>query len=152
MLIFGAVRSGRCPAFKNRPSHRGRASTDGAYFTIVLRSMPSGSSGLPQSRLWLYDQSSVKMTAFAPAERALSICALTQSRPLIQYIWKRKFSFSAAMSSIGFEPNDESPIAVPRAAAARATASSPSGCTACTPVGEIITGIERSRPSTDVAR
>lgn len=34
------------------------------------------------------------------------------------------------------------PVAVPRAAAARATATSPSGCTAWTPVGEINTGID----------
>ena len=33
-----------------------------------------------------------------------------------------------------------SPSAVPRAAAARATATSPSGCTACTPVGDSSTG------------
>ena len=43
------------------------------------------------------------------------------------------------------------PIAVPRAAAARATATSPSGCTACTPVGEMITGSEIGCPSTVVA-
>src|SRR3954451_20505843 len=47
---------------------------------------------------------------------------------------------------------DESPIAVPRAAAARATATSPSGCTAWTPVGLISTGSETSWPITVVAR
>ena len=47
---------------------------------------------------------------------------------------------AATTSSTGFEPNELSPIAVPRAAAARATATSPSGWTACTPVGEMITG------------
>src|SRR5215207_3481577 len=41
-------------------------------------------------------------------------------------------------------------MAVPRAAAARATASSPSGCTACTPVGEQITGSAMSWPRTVV--
>src|SRR4051812_15372888 len=46
---------------------------------------------------------------------------------------------------------DERPIAVPRAAAARATATSPSGCTACTPVGLISTGSETSWPITVVA-
>ena len=54
-------------------------------------------------------------------------------------------------SSIGLEANEESPIAVPRAAAARATATSPSGCTACTPVGEISTGSEIGWPITVVA-
>ena len=39
---------------------------------------------------------------------------------------------------------------VPRFAAARATASSPSGCTACTPVGEMSTGIEMGIPITVV--
>ena len=43
-------------------------------------------------------------------------------------------------------------MAVPRAAAARATATSPSGCTACTPVGEIRTGKEISWPITLVVR
>ena len=37
-------------------------------------------------------------------------------------------------------------MTVPRAAAARATATSPSGCTACTPVGEMMTGSEMSWP------
>ena len=55
-------------------------------------------------------------------------------------------------SSIGLLANDDSPIAVPRAAAARATATSPSGLTACTPVGEMTTGIEMSWPITVVAR
>ncbi len=41
---------------------------------------------------------------------------------------------------------------MPRFAAARATATSPSGCTACTPVGEQITGIDTGCPSTVVAR
>ncbi len=49
-------------------------------------------------------------------------------------------------------PNELSPAAVPRFAAARATATSPSGCTACTPVGEQITGIDTGWPSTVVAR
>ena len=43
-------------------------------------------------------------------------------------------------------------MAVPRADAARATATSPSGCTACTPVGEMTTGNEISWPMTLVAR
>ena len=35
-----------------------------------------------------------------------------------------------------------SPMATPRLSAARATATSPRGWTACTPVGEINTGID----------
>ena len=58
---------------------------------------------------------------------------------------------AATTSSTGLLANELRPIAVPRAAAARATATSPSGCTACTPVGEMITGSEMSWPSTVVA-
>src|SRR3546814_15461884 len=54
-------------------------------------------------------------------------------------------------SSTGLLANELSPMAVPRAAAARATATSPSGWTACTPVGEIITGMEIGWPITLVA-
>ena len=42
---------------------------------------------------------------------------------------------AATTSSIGMLANELRPMAVPRAAAARATATSPSGCTAWTPVG-----------------
>jgi hypothetical protein len=49
-------------------------------------------------------------------------------------------------------PNELTPTAVPRFAAARATATSPSGRTACTPVGEQITGMDTGWPSTVVAR
>ena len=42
-------------------------------------------------------------------------------------------------------------MAVPAAVAARATATSPSGCTACTPVGEISTGKLTCWPITVVA-
>jgi hypothetical protein len=51
---------------------------------------------------------------------------------------------------MGLDANEDSPIAVPAAAAARATATSPSGSTACTPVGEIRTGKETSWPITVV--
>jgi hypothetical protein len=57
---------------------------------------------------------------------------------------------AATTSSTGLLAKDDSPIAVPRAAAARATATSPSGCTACTPVGEIRTGSDTCCPSTVV--
>ena len=59
---------------------------------------------------------------------------------------------AATTSSTGLLAKDDRPIAMPRAAAARATATSPSGSTAWTPVGEISTGIAMSWPSTVVAR
>ena len=58
---------------------------------------------------------------------------------------------AAITSSIGLLANELRPITTPRAAAARATATSPSGCTAWTPVGEIITGIDIAWPITSVA-
>ena len=70
------------------------------------------------------------------------------SRSPIQYIWKKVCGLAATTSSTGLLPNELRPTAVPRAAAARATATSPSGCTACTPVGEMITGREMSCPIT----
>jgi hypothetical protein len=59
---------------------------------------------------------------------------------------------AAITSSIGLLANEDRPIAVPRAAAARATATSPSGSTAWTPVGEMMTGSEISCPITVVDR
>ena len=47
-------------------------------------------------------------------------------------------------------PNELRPIAVPASAVPRATPTSPSGCTACTPVGDAITGRAISCPSTEV--
>jgi hypothetical protein len=58
---------------------------------------------------------------------------------------------AATTSSTGFEANELKPMTVPRLAAARATATSPSGWTAWTPVGEMTTGIEIDCPITDVA-
>ena len=68
--------------------------------------------------------------------------ASISSRVPTQYIWKNVCGLAATTSSIGLLANEERPIATPRAAAARATATSPSGCTACTPVGLISTGID----------
>ena len=65
-----------------------------------------------------------------------------------QYIWKKVCGLAATTSSIGLLANDDRPIATPRAAAARATATSPSGCTACTPVGLIMIGIDIDWPMT----
>jgi hypothetical protein len=58
---------------------------------------------------------------------------------------------AAATSSTARLANEDRPSAVSAPAAARATATSPSGLTACTPVGEMITGKEMSWPSTVVA-
>ena len=93
----------------------------------------------------------VTMSPTAPAARARSIRAAIWSRLPPQYIWKNVCGLAATTSSIGLLANEQSPIAVPRAAAARATATSPSGCTACTPVGEISTGSEIGWPITVVA-
>src|SRR5580692_11520530 len=119
---------------------------------MVLRSTRSGIDGLPQSRPLENDQSSVTISPAAPAARARSRCASTCSREPTQYVWKNVFGFAASTSSTGLLANELSPMAVPRAAAARATATSPSGCTACTPVGEMMTGSETGWPSTVVAR
>lgn len=76
-------------------------------------------------------------------------CSIASLEP-IQYIWKNVWGLAATTSFSGLLAKELSPIAVPRAAAARATATSPSGCTACTPVGEMITGREICSPSTVV--
>ena len=129
----------------------GRVTTEGACRIISCRVIFSGIRGDPQSRPKENDQSSVTMIPTAPAARARSILAAISSRSPTQYIWKNSCGLAAMTSSIGLEANEESPIAVPRAAAARATATSPSGCTACTPVGEISTGSEIGWPITVVA-
>jgi hypothetical protein len=51
-------------------------------------------------------------------------------------------------ASTGVEPKFDRPNAVPRAADARAMPISASGCTICTPVGEISTGIDSDWPMT----
>src|SRR6478752_1452867 len=133
-------------------SQRGRVNASGIIVRTVLRSIRSGILGLPQSRPCEKLQSVVTIRPTAPAARARSTRAAMASRLPSQYTWKKSFGLAAMTSSMGLLANDDSPIAVPRAAAARATATSPSGWTACTPVGEIITGSERSCPITVVAR
>ena len=91
------------------------------------------------------------MRPTAPARRARSIRAAIASRSPTQYIWKNVCGLAATTSSTGLLANELSPIATPRAAAARATATSPSGCTACTPVGLIITGSDTCWPMIVVA-
>ena len=132
-------------------SQRGRRSPSGANLIIDLRSIRSGISGLPQSRPIENDQSRVAIRPTAPALAARSIRCCIASRLPVQYIWKNVWPLAAITSSTGLLANELSPIAVPRAAAARATATSPSGCTAWTPVGLMITGIEIGWPITSVA-
>lgn len=149
---FGVVRSGTLPVFANSHSHFGRVMPSGANWNIALRSIFSGIDGLPQSRPLENDQSSVMIRPVAPAARARSMRWSSVSRSPTQYIWKKVCGLAAATSSMDLLAKELRPIAVPRAAAARATATSPSGCTACTPVGEIITGIEMGWPITVVDR
>ena len=87
----------------------------------------------------------------APASLARCTRARLRSRSPIQNSWKNVFGLAATTSSTATLANELSPIAVPASAAPRATATSPSGCTACTPVGDAITGSEMSCPSTEVA-
>ena len=87
----------------------------------------------------------------APARLARSTLAAMTSRSPTQYSWKKVFGLAAMTSSIGLLAIEDRPMAVPREAAARATATSPSGLTACTPVGLMITGREISWPITVVA-
>ena len=119
---------------------------------MVRRSTCCGIFGLPQSRLCENDQSKVTIRPTQPAARVRSIRATIASLPPDQYSWKKVAALAATTSSTGLLANDDNPIAIPRAAAARATATSPSGCTACTPVGEISTGIDTCWPSTVVLR
>ncbi|CAB4622271.1 unannotated protein [freshwater metagenome] len=148
--MFGALRSGSLPVLRYANSHLGFESACGESLIIVLRSSFSGIQGLPQSRPFEKVQSSVRMMPLAPAALARSRRCTMTSRPPLQYIWKSSCEFTAATSSIERLPNELRPIGMPRFAAARATATSPSGCTACTPVGEMMTGIEMSRPKTEV--
>jgi hypothetical protein len=125
--MFGTVRSGGWPVLAQLNSQCGRTSASGAKRTIVLKSSWSGMLGLPQSRLWENDQSSVRIKPAAPAALARSIRCTSCSFEPHQYIWKNVWRLAATTSSTGLLANELSPIAVPRAAAARATATSPSG-------------------------
>src|SRR5215471_3229942 len=72
-----------------------------------------------------------------------------------QYSWNQRgpSPLAAAISSIEYEAAVDMIIGTPRSAAARAVASSPSGCTIdWTPIGASSTGAGISVPSTVVAR
>jgi hypothetical protein len=119
--------------------------------TMVLRSTFSGISGLPQSRPIENDQSRVAISPAAPASWARVIRWIIVSWSPVQYIWKNVVAPVAVTSSTDLEAKFDSPMILPRAAAARATATSPSGCTAWTPVGLMITGDAIWWPNTVVA-
>ena len=145
---FGTVRSGSLPERTKSSSQAGRGRTSGESRAMALRVSLSGITGLPQSRPLEKDQSSVEIRPTAPASRARSMRWTMASRVPLQYIWKNTGAPAAVTSSTDLLAKELSPITVPRLAAARATATSPSGCTACTPVGEMITGREISWPIT----
>ena len=107
--------------------------------------------GLPQSRRVANDQSRVTISALAPALRARSTRCRIRSRVPTQYIWKNVLGWPPRRPRSTCSRTSSAPWPCPPAAAARATATSPSGCTACTPVGEMITGKEMSWPMTVVA-
>ncbi len=94
----------------------------------------------------------MRMMPLTPAALARASRWIMVSRSPDQYIWNRTCLLTSQTSSIDLLANELSPIATPRLAAARATATSPWGCTAWTPVGEISTGIEIAWPITVVAR
>ena len=150
--MFGTFRSGGPPLFAQSTNHCGRESTSGANFAIVCKFIWSGIAGLPQSRPKANVQSVVRIRPTAPASRARSSRRSIPSLPPSQYDWKKVCGLASTTSSTGLLANALRPIAVPRAAVARATATSPSGWTACTPVGETITGIESGWPITSVER
>ena len=141
---FGTVRSGSWPAAaRSRRSHRGRVSDLGREPQHRLRGPSSpGSPGCPSRGRARTTSRASRSARGAGRAGPLDAARRSSSRVPIQYIWKNVCGLAATTSSTGLLANERSPIAVPRAAAARATATSPSGCTACTPVGEISTGIE----------
>src|SRR6201993_4908505 len=160
--MFGTRRSGGRRVRAYRASHRGRTTACGAYRSMVARSIRCGIAGLPQSRPVSNVQSSVAISPAAPPAPPPPPPPRgagpppprppSPRRPPIQYTWKNVLGLAATTCSTGLLPNELSPTAVPRLAAARATATSPSGCTACTPVGEQSTGIDTGWPSTVTAR
>src|SRR5690625_2531452 len=152
---LGVVRSGNrlltTTSRAHSAAHLGLTAISGAMVIIALPLSRSGMAGLPQSRPIENDQSVVRMTPAAPAALARSKRASTCSLPPSQDTWKKVWGLAAITSSMCLEANVLSPIAVPRAAAARATSTSPSGVTAWTPVGEIITGMLMGWPITVVS-
>ena len=82
--MFGVVRSGRFPVRAKERNQRGLARASGAKRSIACRFTVSGMVGLPQSRPWEKDQSSVAISPTAPAARARSTRAMIWSRVPIQ--------------------------------------------------------------------
>src|SRR5215213_11307723 len=102
-------------------SQPGLVSPSGSIRTVVRRFMGSGIFGLPQSRPCAKLQSVVAIKPTAPAALARSTRAAIASLPPSQYTWKNVLGLAATTSSIGLLANEDRPIAVPLAAAARAT-------------------------------
>src|ERR1700722_20359204 len=148
--MFGTVRAGR-PPWRSQPiRYPGRARPAGASRSSAARSSRSGIAGLPPSRPAGNDQSRVTISALAPAARAISARSSSVSRSADQCTWKNRLGLTAATSAAGLLANSLSPIAVPASRVPIATATSPSGCTACAPTGEALTGRLTSAPSTAV--
>ncbi len=136
------------------PATRGCSSDVGREPAHRLESSRSGMDGLPQSRA-VRERPVERHDQPDGAGRAgpLACAAAISSREPIQYDLEERLA--------GWPPRplrsacwrrSSVPSRCPRAAAARATATSPSGCTAWTPVGEMSTGSESVWPITVVAR
>ena len=149
--MFGTVRSGIFRSWRSRAAIGGRASTCGAYFRAASKSIlrderaaPVAAVGEQTSRGW---RSSRRRRRGEPAPCGRAFLAGADPVHL-----EEGLRFASTTSSIGLLANEDSPITTPRAAVtARATATSPSGCTACTPVGLIMTGIDMCWPMTVTA-
>ena len=125
-----------------RYSQRGRRSTSGASRAIVRRSSCSGMDGLPQSRPCENVQSSVRMRPAAPAARARSTRALDRvARAGPVHLEERLRVGGDDLLDPACWRSRRQPDAPCRARRRRGRRRPPpSGCTACTPSGEITTG------------
>jgi hypothetical protein len=97
----------------------------------------------------------VTTSVLKPLRWARSSRLTVTASSLGQYSWYQRgpSPLAAATSSMVYDDAVESTIGRPRAAAARAVASSPSGCTIdCTPTGATMTGAGIAVPSTVVPR
>ena len=133
---------GGLPVRAKPASQRGRISTSGANRTMVLRSRRSGMAGLPQSRPMgerpVQGQDQPHRPGGAGPLDAAAICSRDPGPvDLEERLGVGRNDLLERLAGERAQAHGR-----PRAAAARATATSPSGCTACTPVGEMITGSE----------
>jgi len=119
---------------------------------MAVASIRSGIYGLPQSRPAGKAQSRVTTSPRAPAARARSARASSVSRSADQWTWKNVSGLTRVTSWTARLANSDRPIAVPASRVPIATATSPSGCTACTPTGDAMTGRLTGTPRTVVRR